>query len=78
METFREDISRTSDKDKLSVSVQQLAELRRLGQEERIAIIKEAGLALDIPPDEGLAMKTELGLPWNKIRHLRRYTMDRT
>ncbi|KAK3700155.1 hypothetical protein QZH41_009868 [Actinostola sp. cb2023] len=52
--------------------IQQVAEFRRLGREERQQFVQEAGLSIEIPPEEGLAMKSELGIPWNKIRHIRR------
>lgn len=74
MESFRQDIASTSSNDRRdSVYVQQLVELRRLGSDERQMIIREAGLTIEVKPEQGLAMKTELGIPWNKIRHLRRY-----
>ena len=31
-----------------------------------------AGLTIDIPPEQGLAMKADLALPWNKLRVVRR------
>lgn len=58
--------------EKNDVEIQRMSELRRLGREERQSIIREAGLRLEIPPGEGLAMKSELGIPWNKLRHIRR------
>jgi hypothetical protein len=67
-ELFRKNVS-GGDGD----NIQQLSELRRLGRHERQMIVREAGLNLEIPPGEGLAMKAELEIPWNKIRHMRRY-----
>ena len=53
---------------------QQLAsEVLQLSQVERKELLKEAGLvASDLPVEHGLAMKADLGLPWNKVRTLRR------
>ena len=50
-------------------------ELRRLAKQERQEIIKCAGLKLRVPPGEGLAMKSTLGIPCNKLRHLRRFVL---
>ena len=71
VESFR---SRTASHDErqLDSNVQLLAEIRRMGQDERSTIVKEAGLSVEISSEQGVAMKTDLGLPWNKIRHLRR------
>ena len=33
-----------------------------------------AGITLTIPEQQGLAMKADLALPWNKMRELRRYS----
>lgn len=73
VESFRKEISSTHDEDQESTKLQQIAELKRINDNNRSIIIQEAGMSIDIPPEQGLAMKTELGLPWNKIRHLRRY-----
>jgi hypothetical protein len=50
----------------------QALELKQLGEQQRAEIAKEAGIGVSVGPGEGLAMKAALGLPWNKIRHLRR------
>lgn len=71
VETLRNNISSTNN----SVEETMLLhtnELRRLGQDQRAKIIKDIGICLEVPPEQGLAMKTELGLPWNLIRNLRR------
>ena len=36
-------------------------------------ILKEAGITPEISAGEGLAMKAELALPWERLRVLRRY-----
>ena len=50
-------------------------ELRHLAKQERQEILKCSGLTLEVPPGEGLAMKSDLGIPWNKLRHLRRFVL---
>jgi len=70
IESYRYEISGGTVAD---YKLQQLSEIRRLGREERRDIVSEAGLSIEIPPDEGLAMKSELGIPWNKIRNMRRF-----
>ena len=34
----------------------------------RKSLLQGAGIKLNIPAEEGLAMKAELALPWNKMR----------
>lgn len=53
-------------------SSQLQAELRTLSKAEREEILTKAGLSLEIPAEQGLAMKADLGLPWNKLREIRR------
>lgn len=48
------------------------AEIRHLTKEERQRLLVDAGFTLDIPPGQGLAMKADLGIPWNKLRTIRR------
>ena len=52
--------------------VQLQAEVRALSAEERQDLLKSAGITIDIPPDQGLAMKADLAIPWNKLRIIRR------
>lgn len=49
------------------------AEVKALSQEERQQLLKSAGITIDIPPEQGLAMKADLAIPWNKLRIIRRY-----
>lgn len=44
------------------------AELKALTKEEREAVLKEAQLPIEIPPNHVLAMKADLALPWAKMR----------
>lgn len=48
------------------------AELKTLTKPEREEILRNARLSLEIPAEQGLAMKADLGLPWNKLREIRR------
>ena len=47
-------------------------ELRSLTKDERSKLLLDAGLTIDIPPEQGLAMKTDLAIPWKKLRVIRR------
>ena len=46
-----------------------------MSKEEREAIVREAGLPTEIPPDHALALKADLALPWAKMREISRYTL---
>ena len=43
-------------------------EMKSLAQEEREELLKTAA---EMKPEQGLALKVGLGLPWNKLRLLR-------
>ena len=47
-------------------------ELRSLTKDERSKLLVDARLTIDIPPEQGLAMKADLAIPWNKLRVIRR------
>ena len=47
-------------------------EVSRLGKEEKKELQMDAGTMVQISPEEGIAMKASLGIPWSKIRILRR------
>lgn len=47
-------------------------EIKHLTKSERQELLHNAGFTLDIPPEQGLAMKADLGLSWNKLRIIRR------
>ncbi|EDO40570.1 predicted protein [Nematostella vectensis] len=49
------------------------AEMQRMGQEERQTIVQEVGLKIEVPEGQGLAMKANIGIPWNKLRKLKRW-----
>lgn len=62
-------------RDQLSMgdsSVQMGTEIRVLPKDERERIMKEANFTVTIPPEQGLAMKANLNIPWNKLRTMRR------
>eukprot|EP00731_Ephydatia_muelleri_P035067 Em0094g17a len=48
-------------------------EIRSLSKNEKNSLLKDAGITLDISPEQGLAIKADLTLPWNKIRMIRRW-----
>ena len=50
------------------------AEIHMLSKEQRQTLLEEAGITVHILPDQGLAMKADLALPWNKLREIRRLT----
>lgn len=58
-----------------SSTAQFAAELQCTNREERETILREAGIlsSEDVPEEECLAMKASLAIPWNKLRHIRRY-----
>ena len=49
------------------------ADVKMLSSEERQDLLKSVGITIDIPPEQGLAMKADLAIPWNKLRIIRRY-----
>lgn len=52
--------------------VQLRAEVKSLTEEEREELLQQAGLPVVIPCNHSLAMKADLGIPWSKLRLLRR------
>ena len=54
-------------------SEQMVNEMKRIPREERNELMREANFNVHIPAEEGLAMKADLGLTWNKLRLMRRY-----
>ena len=49
------------------------SEVKMLPKEERAVLMKEVNFTVTIPPEQGLAMKADLNIPWNKLRAMRRY-----
>lgn len=58
-----------------SSSSQLQDEIAHLAKEDREALLSEAALPIAIPTDHSLAMKSDLQIPWNKMRAIRRYIM---
>jgi len=54
--------------------IQMADEVRILQREERQQLLKDADVKIIVPALDGLAMKADLTLPWNKLRSMRRYT----
>ena len=53
-------------------SEQMVDKMKLIPKAERNKLMKEANFNVQIPPEEGLAMKADLRLPWNKLRIMRR------
>jgi len=47
-------------------------ELRCLSEERKEKILHDAGITINIPPKQGLAIKSMLGIPWYRLRILNR------
>ena len=41
-------------------------EIRHLSKEDRQSLLFSGGFTIDIPPEQGLAMKADLAIPWNR------------
>uniref|UniRef100_A0A1X7UTE9 Uncharacterized protein n=1 Tax=Amphimedon queenslandica TaxID=400682 RepID=A0A1X7UTE9_AMPQE len=50
-----------------------MSELKMILSEGRDKLLKEAGFHITIPPEQGLAMKADLCLPWRKLRVMKRW-----
>eukprot|EP00731_Ephydatia_muelleri_P024162 Em0016g433a len=48
-------------------------ELKSLDRKEKERLLKSAGITKGMTPEQGLALKADLGLPWNRLRMLRRW-----
>ena len=67
------DLRESTSGGKEGARIQLVDELKHVDADLRHSILKEAGITPEISPGQGLAMKAELMLPWNKMRHLQRY-----
>lgn len=47
-----------------------------LSKEHRDSLLKMANLSVFIPCDHALAIKADLGMPWNTLRVIRRYIIN--
>ena len=48
-------------------------EMKILPKEEREQLMKDANFSVHVPPEQGLAMKADLCIPWKKLRMMKRY-----
>ena len=46
--------------------------MRNLSKNESHNLLKEAGVMFELPPEQGLAIKADLVLPWKKLRIIQR------
>ena len=69
LQSIRTTISKDSSTSQLQ------AEVKALTQQEKQQLLAGAGFTIDIPPEQGLAMKADLAIPWNKLRIIRRYKL---
>lgn len=44
-------------------------ELQSLDEDDRNKLLMAAGITDNIPPEQGLAVKADLGIPWNKVSY---------
>ena len=47
-------------------------ELDYLDEAEKQKLLQQAGIVCNIGPQDALAIKADLGVPWAKLRYLRR------
>ena len=47
--------------------------LHTLSKAEKQELLSEAGITVDMPPEQGLALKATLHIPWKKLHVIRRY-----
>ena len=50
-------------------------ELKALSKMEKQQLLLSAGITKEMKPEEGFALKADIGLTWNKLRDLRRYKL---
>ncbi|XP_048577117.1 uncharacterized protein LOC5502763 [Nematostella vectensis] len=68
VEGYRESISGTKTED---VQRQKWAELRQLGRDELQELLHKSGLNIEVSEQSAIAMKSDLGIPWNRLRNLK-------
>lgn len=56
----------------LDEGTQHLSEFAKMKKSYIEEIIKQSGVKVSVAPGQGLAMKTELGIRWNKMRRIRK------
>ena len=55
--------------------IQLIDEMKIISSEMRKELVRELDFSVTIPADQSLAMKTDLGIPWRKLRMMRRYVI---
>lgn len=53
-------------------NTQLIDELKLIPEEEKESIMKQLNFTIYVPPEENLAMKADLCLPWRKLRLMKR------
>ncbi len=61
-----------------SLPQQLTAEVKKLCSKKRQKLLTDARFSTEIAATKGLAMKADLGIPWNKLRVMRRYAHNST
>ena len=56
-----------------SEHIQLQSEIRLLDSEDREKLLHTIGLHTEVSAEQGLALKADLAIPWNKLRVMRRY-----
>ena len=46
--------------------------VRALSKDERLDLLREVGFSVEVPPEHGLTMKVDMGLPWTMLRIVQR------
>ena len=64
---IKERLSGSSSKEQL------LDETKLIPNEEKQSLMKELNFSVYVSEEQNLAMKADLGLPWRKIRIMKRY-----
>jgi hypothetical protein len=47
-------------------------EVKSLTRDDRERLLRSAGFTIHVPVGQGLAMRCDVGLPWNQLRELRK------
>ena len=62
----------TSGKSNGAVTIQTGKLVKSLGVEERQQILKTAGISMELGEEELVAMKVDMGIPWEKLKTMSR------
>jgi len=50
-------------------------EMKILSRADKMAVLKDLEFKVEIPALTGVSMKADLGVPWNKLRIMKRYVL---